>query len=113
VFLLVFLPSLSTENNGSIVQETAIAVGKAAVFVTIMLLFGQRVVPRILSIVARTGNRELFILSVIAGALGIATGAAAFGLSVALGAFIAGVVISETETSHQAAADVLPLREAF
>lgn len=113
VFLLVFLPSLSPENEGGIVRETAIAVSKAAVFVTIMLLFGQRVVPRILSIVARTGNRELFILSVIAGALGIATGAAVFGLSVALGAFIAGVVISETETSHQAAADVLPLREAF
>ena len=113
VFLLVLLPSLSPENDNGILRETAIALGKAAIFVTIMLVFGQRVVPRILSLVARTGNRELFILSVIAGALGIATGAAVFGLSVALGAFIAGVVISETETSHQAAADVLPLREAF
>ena len=113
VFLLVLLPSLSPDNDNGILGETAVALGKATIFVVIMLVVGARLVPRILSIVARTGSRELFILSVIAGALGIATGAAVFGLSVALGAFIAGVVISETETSHQAAADVLPLREAF
>ncbi len=113
VFLLVLLPSLSPENDNGIIRETSVALGKAALFVGIMLIFGARLVPKILGIVARTGSRELFILSVIAGALGIATGAAAFGLSVALGAFVAGVVISETETSHQAAADVLPLREAF
>ena len=113
VFLLVLLPSLAPENDDGVLRETGVALGKAAIFVTIMLVVGARLVPLILSLVARTGNRELFILSVIAGALGIATGAAVFGLSVALGAFIAGVVISETETSHQAAADVLPLREAF
>ncbi len=113
VFLLVLLPSISPENENGILGQTALALGKAALFVGIMLIFGARLVPKILGVVARTGSRELFILSVIAGALGIATGAAAFGLSVALGAFVAGVVISETETSHQAAADVLPLREAF
>lgn len=113
VFFLVLLPALDPEANGNLLTETLLAVAKAAVFLTIMLVIGARVVPWLLGIVARSGSRELFILGVVAGALGIATGAAVFGLSVALGAFIAGVVISETETSHQAAADVLPLREAF
>ncbi|MES4792918.1 MAG: sodium:proton antiporter, partial [Chloroflexota bacterium] len=72
-----------------------------------------RLLPRILSLVARTGSRELFVLAFVATALGIATSAAAFGLSIALGAFIAGVAVSETETSHQVAADVVPLRDAF
>ncbi|MBA4180806.1 MAG: sodium:proton antiporter [Anaerolinea sp.] len=113
VLFLVLLPALEPGSDGSLVQDVVLALAKAAAFIGIMLVAGTWLVPRLLAWVAKTGSRELFILSVVAGALGIATGAAAFGLSVALGAFVAGVVVSETETSHQAAADVIPLREAF
>ncbi|MGK2966870.1 MAG: cation:proton antiporter [Tepidiformaceae bacterium] len=113
VLFLVLLPTLAPDSNGDALQDTAIAVAKAGAFLAILLIPGARFVPWVLGVVARTGSRELFILAVVVAALGIATGGALFGVSVALGAFIAGVVISETETSHQAAADVLPLREAF
>jgi predicted Kef-type K+ transport protein len=73
-----------------------------------------RAVPWLLTRVARTGSRELFTLAVLAVALGIAVGAATlFGVSVALGAFFAGVVISESDLSYQAGADALPLQDAF
>jgi CPA2 family monovalent cation:H+ antiporter-2 len=113
VFFLVVIPSLEQGAGDNVLLDTLAAVVKAALFVAFMLIVGARVVPWLLSLVARTGSRELFILAVISSALGIATGASLFGLSVALGAFVAGVVVSETETSHQAAADVLPFRDAF
>jgi len=114
VLFLVVLPFLKGGDSvGAFLQDAGIAMLKAAVFLGLGLIAGQRLMPRLLSLVARTGSRELFILAVVAIALGIATGAAWFGLSVAIGAFIAGVVVSETETSSQAAADVVPLREAF
>ena len=79
-----------------------------------MLVVGQRVVPWVLGQVARTGSRELFTLAVLAIALGIAYGSAElFGVSFALGAFFAGVVLSESDFSHRAAADSLPLQDAF
>ena len=75
---------------------------------------GRRVVPWVLTQVARTGSRELFTLSVLAIALGIAYGSAQlFGVSFALGAFFAGVVLSESDFSHRAAAESLPLQDAF
>jgi CPA2 family monovalent cation:H+ antiporter-2 len=107
------LPVLAEDGNGSLVTETLLALVKAGAFIVVMFTAGARVVPWSLALVARTGSRELFILATVGGALAIATSASLFGVSVALGAFIAGVVISETETSHQAAADVLPFREAF
>lgn len=113
VVILAILPTLEPHSDGALWEGIATATVKAAVFVALMLFAGARIVPRLLSLIARTGSRELFILAFVAGALGIATGAAAFGLSVALGAFVAGVVVSETETSHQVAADVVPLRDAF
>lgn len=113
ILTLAMLPTLEPGHEGDFWRNLAIAVVKATVFVSVMLVFGARLLPRLLSLVARTGSRELFILAFVAGALGIATSAAAFGLSVALGAFVAGVVVSETETSHQVAADVVPLRDAF
>jgi len=79
-----------------------------------MLFVGARVIPPLLARVARTGSRELFTLAVLALALGVAFAASAgFGVSLALGAFLAGVVVSESDLSHQAAADALPLRDAF
>jgi monovalent cation:H+ antiporter-2, CPA2 family len=113
VLFLTLLPALAPDGEGNAVIDTSLALGKAAIFLAVMLTVGARVVPWGLELIARTGSRELFILATVGGALGIATGAGLFGVSVALGAFVAGVVISETETSHQAAADVLPFREAF
>ncbi len=113
ILFLALLPSLDPESSGNGLSEIAWAIGRAAVFIGLMAVAGGRIIPWLLMVVARTGSRELFILTVVATALGIATGATAFGLSVALGAFVAGVAISESETSHQVAADVIPLRDAF
>ncbi|PZM16225.1 cation:proton antiporter [Rhizobium tubonense] len=87
---------------------------KVIAFAIIAIVLGPRVVPWLLTVIARTGSRELFTLSVLAIALGIAFGATAiFGVSFALGAFFAGVVMSESNLSHRAAADSLPLQNAF
>jgi monovalent cation:H+ antiporter-2, CPA2 family len=127
VLALVLLPALagSSGNDPSevaaarvlgndLVIRLALTVAKVAAFVALVLLVGTRLVPWLLEQVARTGSRELFTLSVLAAALGIAYGSAElFGVSFALGAFFAGVVLSESDLSHQAAADSLPLRDAF
>jgi CPA2 family monovalent cation:H+ antiporter-2 len=92
----------------------ALTLGKVGLFLALVLVVGKRVVPWVLEQTARTGSRELFTLCVLATALGIAYGSAElFGVSFALGAFFAGVVLSETDFSHQAAADSLPLKNAF
>jgi len=113
VIVLAIMPSLGDHAEGPPWQSLALALGRGAIFVALMLIIGARLLPLLLSLVARTGSRELFVLAFVAAALGIASSAAAFGLSIALGAFIAGVAVSETETSHQVAADVVPLRDAF
>ena len=87
---------------------------KVAAFVAVMLVAGRRAVPWLLTRVVKTGSRELFTLAVLAVALGIAVGAAAlFGVSFALGAFFAGVIVSESDFSHEAATNALPLQDAF
>ena len=87
---------------------------KVSAFVVFMLLVGRRLFPALLWHVARTGSRELFTLCVIAAAVSIAYLATAiFGVSFALGAFFAGMVMRESEFSHRAAEESLPLREAF
>jgi CPA2 family monovalent cation:H+ antiporter-2 len=87
---------------------------KVALFVALMLVVGRRLIPAILHRIAHTGSRELFRLGVLAIALGVAFGAAElFGVSLALGAFFAGMVLSESELSHRAAQESLPLRDAF
>ena len=115
VLFLVIIPFLAGGGNGpqDFLTQAALAIAKASIFIALGLVVGVRLLPKMLAMIARTGSRELFILAVVTIALGIATGAAVFGLSVAIGAFIAGVVICETDTSSQAAADVIPLREAF
>lgn len=113
IFILAILPALNVEEGGSFWEEAGKDIAKEAAFLILVLTLGARLMPRLLGFVARTGSRELFILSVVAMALAVAAGSAALGLSVALGAFVAGIVVSEDETSHQAAADVLPFREAF
>ncbi len=91
-----------------------ITIGKVIAFIAIMMLVGRRLVPWIMARSAATGSRELFTLSVLALALGIAFGAVElFDVSFALGAFFAGMVLNESELSHRAAHDTLPLRDAF
>jgi CPA2 family monovalent cation:H+ antiporter-2 len=125
VLALVLLPVLagvlggnasesSEATGGAIALALLLTLGKVALFLALVLVVGTRAVPWVLEHVARTGSRELFTLSVLATALGIAYGSAAlFGVSFALGAFFAGVVLSESDFSHQAAADSLPLQDAF
>jgi len=92
----------------------ALTLGKIVVFAVIMLVAGKRVVPWILHRVVHMGSRELFRLCVLAIALGVAYAASAlFGISVALGALFAGLIMAESELSQQAANETLPLRDAF
>jgi CPA2 family monovalent cation:H+ antiporter-2 len=121
VLALVLLPALAgslggtpAEGGGSVGAAVALTLGKVIAFLALMFVVGRRAVPWMLTRVARTGSRELFTLGVLAVAMGIAFGAAAlFGVSFALGAFFAGVVISESDLSHQASADALPFQDAF
>ncbi len=120
VLALVLLPAFSNmiESNHSsftdLALELVITLGKVVAFVTLMLVVGRRLVPWILAKTASTGSRELFTLAVLALALGIAYGAVKlFDVSFALGAFFAGMVLNESELSHRAAHDTLPLRDAF
>jgi CPA2 family monovalent cation:H+ antiporter-2 len=122
VLALVMLPALSGALGGeggmasweAIALSAAFTLVKVATFVAIMLIAGRRVVPWIMHYAAHTGSRELFRLSVYAVALGIAYGAAAlFGVSFALGAFFAGMVLAESPLSQRATEEALPLRDAF
>jgi monovalent cation:H+ antiporter-2, CPA2 family len=113
VAILVLLPALfGPGTDGAALAWAAIA--KAALFVAVMLFAGARLLPWMLTRIAFTGSRELFTLAVVAVAVGIAFGSAEiFGVSLALGAFLAGVVLSESSISHQVGADLLPFREVF
>ena len=121
VLALVFLPAIAAPADG-VAQATPsqlaislLVIGaKVSVFVALMLVGGRRVVPWLLRRIANTGSRELFTLSILAIALGIAYGSALlFDVSFALGAFFAGVVLAETDLSHEAAEKSLPLQDAF
>jgi CPA2 family monovalent cation:H+ antiporter-2 len=121
VLTLVLLPALApvlkagaTLSLFALALPVVITLGKVAAFVAIMLIVGKRVIPWILHYVAHTGSRELFRLSVLAIALGVAFFAAMlFDVSFALGAFFAGMMLSESELSQRAASETLPLRDAF
>ncbi|MFL5578336.1 MAG: cation:proton antiporter [Gemmatimonadaceae bacterium] len=107
-------PGGAAAGGGDVARAVAITLAEVAGFLVVMYVVGRRAVPWLLTHVARAGSRELFTLAVLAAALGIAVGAAAlFGVSFALGAFFAGVVISESDLSHKAASDALPLQDAF
>lgn len=123
VVVLVLLPAVAgllggetpdVPRHASLWVTLALVLGKVALFVTLMLLVGARVFPWILSRVARTNSRELFTLAAIALALGVAFGASKlFGVSVALGAFFAGMVISGSDHSRRAASYLQPLQDIF
>lgn len=120
VLALVLLPALSglmqqgETHLTTLVLDLLITIGKVIAFMLIMMIVGRKLIPWILSKSAATGSRELFTLAVLALALGIAFGAVElFDVSFALGAFFAGMVLNESELSHRAAQDTLPLRDAF
>ncbi len=123
VLALVLMPVLASIVNvdggepisfGQVVVKIGITLIQLTLFVAVMLVVGRRVVPWLLRRTAGTGSRELFTLSVLAIALGVAFGSAElFGVSFALGAFFAGMLLNESELSHKAAQDSLPMRDAF
>jgi CPA2 family monovalent cation:H+ antiporter-2 len=114
VLILVMLPILFGGHNEQSLWSAILSLLKVALFVTVVLFIGRRLLPKLLDVIVATRSRELFILAAVAIALGTAFGAAAFfDVSLALGAFLAGVVLSETQFSHQIGNDVLPFRETF
>lgn len=122
VLVLVLMPPLATILGGATPENTSIPLWQSITytllqvtgFIVLMLVVGKRALPWILWHIAKTGSRELFTLSVISAAIGIAYGAAVlFSVSFALGAFFAGMVMRESEFSHRAAEESLPLRDAF
>ncbi|WP_240072351.1 cation:proton antiporter [Cupriavidus taiwanensis] len=127
VLALVLLPAMAgllagagaasgdaAPGTGEVVLAIFATLGKVAAFVAVMLVIGRRFIPWMLERIVWTGNREMFRLGVLATALGVAYGAyALFGVSFALGAFFAGMVLAESEFSHRAAEESLPLRDAF
>ena len=121
VLVLVLLPPLAgwlggnvPEVEGSLTTMLLKTLGAVSLFVALMLVVGRKFFPWLLWQVTKTGSRELFTLCVIAAAVGIAYGSAKlFGVSFALGAFFAGMVLRESEFSYRAAAESLPLQDAF
>jgi monovalent cation:H+ antiporter-2, CPA2 family len=124
VLALVLLPATAvllggtaiagSDPNANIWMTLAVTLLKVAGFIAFMLIVGKRLVPWIMQIVARLGSRELFTLTVVAAAVSIAFGAyKVFGVSMALGAFFAGMVVKESDFSHRAEEETLPLREIF
>ncbi|MCC7008707.1 MAG: cation:proton antiporter [Acidobacteria bacterium] len=127
VLTLVLLPALASvvgtgqeagghaaAAEGPVLVLVGLTIGKIAVFLALVAVLGPRVVPWVLQQAARTGSHELFTLAVLSIALGVAYGASTlFGVSFALGAFCAGVVLSKSDLSHRAAEESLPLQHAF
>jgi CPA2 family monovalent cation:H+ antiporter-2 len=105
---------VAASSGGELLLTLALTLGKVALLTAVVIVVGFRVVPWVLHQAASTGSRELFTLAVLAIALGIAFGSAAiFGVSFALGAFLAGLTVSESDLGHRAAEEALPLRDAF
>jgi len=109
--LLIILPNLSESDQFFFKLLRSIL--EAGGFLAIMLIFGTRIIPKLLAVVVRLKSRELFLVATVALAVGVGYGTYLFGLSFALGAFVAGMVLSESALAHQALSDVAPLRDIF
>ncbi len=109
--LMIVLPELSDPAGG--LAKVGVAAVRAALLLGVIVLFSTKVVPRLMAVVARWNSRELFFLSTITLAVGVGYVAYLFGLSMAIGAFVAGLVVAESEYAHQALSDVAPLRDLF
>lgn len=123
VLAMVMIPALASTMGGTapegtgdsnITMQLLTAFGKVGLFAVVMVVAGKRILPWILTAVSRTGSRELFTLAAISCAMGVAFGAAIlFGVSLALGAFFAGMMIRESDLNHEVADRVLPFQDAF
>ncbi len=110
--MMVFVPLLAGEMD-NVGASFLILLAKGAAIVAVVIISAKFVVPQVLYQIARTGNRELFLLSIVLICLAVAWLTAQAGLSLALGAFLAGLIVSETEYSHQALGNILPFRDVF
>jgi monovalent cation:H+ antiporter-2, CPA2 family len=109
--LIIVLPELG--NIGEGLSDLGVAALRAAAFTAVMVVFGRRILPWLMARVAAWNSRELFLISVVAIGLGVGYATYLVGLSFAFGAFVAGLVLSQSDYSHQALADVEPLRDVF
>jgi CPA2 family monovalent cation:H+ antiporter-2 len=112
VILIVVLSAMATDSE-NLARDVAWEVAKAGLFLLLLIPLGLRVLPWIFDWIAELRSREVFVLSVGVAALGLAYGATFFGLSLALGAFVAGIVVGESDLSHQILGDIMPLRDIF
>lgn len=112
VLIIPFLPVLQESANANI-MDFAISAGKAVLFLLAIIMGATRVVPHIISYSAKSNNRELFLLTLIVLCLSVALLSQQIGLSIALGAFLAGIMLSESPYIHQALTDLIPLRDLF
>ncbi len=110
--LMIVLPQIGG-GGGFDPIPVILAIGRSALFLAILVVVAIRVVPRLMHLVASWNSRELFLLTVVALGLGLGYLSHLFGVSFALGAFVAGLVLSESEYGHQALSDVIPLRDVF
>jgi CPA2 family monovalent cation:H+ antiporter-2 len=109
--MLIILPQLSNPKSG--LQILAFSAFKAVIFLTLMIILGTRIIPRIMKTIANWNSRELFLVATTAIGLGIGYGTYLFGLSFAFGAFVAGMLLSESDFGYQALSDIIPLRDIF
>lgn len=109
--LIIILPTLNTQEVGLAILGQSVI--KAAVFLFLMIFIGNRLLPRVLKYIAGWNSRELFLLAITAIGLGVGYGTYLVGLSFAFGAFVAGLVLSESDYGHQALSDIIPLRDLF
>lgn len=112
IVLVVLLPALVSGAAGGI-QDVALALGKAGLFLALLVPIGGRVFPALFEWLARLRNREIFVLAVAVVALGTAFASTLFGVSLALGAFVAGLAVGESDLSHQAIAEIVPVRDVL
>ena len=109
--MLIILPQLSEPGAG--LPVLAVSALKAAVFLTLVIVVGTRIMPRVMKTIADWNSRELFLVATTAIGLGIGYGTYLFGLSFAFGAFVAGMLLSESDYGYQALSDIIPLRDVF
>ncbi len=109
--LMVILPQMNNPSGG--LSAVGFASLKAALFITAMVVLGTRIMPRLMSLIAKLGSRELFLIAITAIGLGIGYVTYLVGLSFAFGAFVAGIVLNESDYGHQALSDIIPLRDLF
>ena len=116
IFVLVLLPTFfaNSPSTNSLVATFAITILKLTLLVLFVLVAGQKLIPKILDLISKTGSRDLFTLAIFALAIGIAVASAKFfGASMALGAFLAGMVVGQSDFYARAASEALPMRDAF